>query len=127
MAAGDPFRWLVNAFLDFPASTNVTIANFEPPHVSETVLLPKVPYKSAAFTLTGTAYYHEFGKFLAALENHFPHMRVRKLELTPAYAGEASAVEAEKLNFEMELSMLVKPAPAQPAQLSQASTDKKQN
>jgi Tfp pilus assembly protein PilO len=119
MPVGDPYRWLIKAFLDFPAATNVTLANIEPPHVSESVLLPKVPYKTATFTLTGSAYYHQLGTFVAALENHFPHMRVKKLELTPGYPGEADSYEAEKLNFQLEIIALFKATPAPPpAQLS---------
>jgi hypothetical protein len=119
MPVGDPYRWLINAFVDFPAATNVNLGNIEPPHISETVLLPKVPYKTVSFLLTGSAHFHEFGVFLVALENHFPHMRVRRLDLTPAYPGEAESSEAEKLNFQVELSALFKAAPAlSPAQLS---------
>ena len=126
MPAGDPYRWLIKAFLDFPAATNVTLANIEPPHISESALLPKVPYKTATFTLTGTAYYHNFGIFLAALENDFPHMRVRKLDLTPGYPGEADSAEAERLNFQLELIAFFKPAPL-PAQLSLAPETKRSN
>jgi hypothetical protein len=128
MPVGDPYRWLIKAFVDFPAATNVMLANIEPPHVSETVLLPKVPYKTASFLLTGTAHYHEFGAFLAALENHFPHMRVKKLDLSPAYPGEADSNEAERLNFQLELTALFKTAPAPPpAQLSLRPAAEKRN
>src|SRR5688572_25885843 len=48
MPVGDPYRWLINAFVDFPAATNVNLGNIEPPHISETVLLPKVPYKTVS-------------------------------------------------------------------------------
>ena len=127
MPAGDPYRWLIKAFLDFPASTNVTLANIEPPHVSETTLPPKVPYKTATFTLTGTAYFHGFGLFLAALENSYPHMRIKKLELTPGYPGEADSEEAEKLNFHLEIMAFFKASPVSPAQISLGPETKKRN
>jgi hypothetical protein len=127
MAVGDPYRWLIKAFLDFPAGTNVLIANIEPPHVSEASLLPKVPYKTANFSITGTAYYHQFGTFMAELENYFPHMRVTKVDLTPAYPGEADSGEAEKLNFQVEITMLFKPASVATPQLSLGPVKEKQN
>ena len=128
MPIGDPYRWLVKAFLDFPAAARVTLANIEPPHVSESALLPKVPYKTATFALTGTAHYHEFGAFLAELENYFPHMRVRKLEITPGYPGEADSAEGERLNFQLEIIALFKSTPEPPpAQLSLRPDKEKRN
>ena len=128
MPAGDPYRWLVKAFGEFPAASLVSIANIEAPHVSESMIYPKVPYKAAAFSVSGTGFYHDFGTFLAELENEFPHMRVRRLELTPAYPGEADIAEGEKLNFTLELIVLFKPAAsATPTQLSQAPTSEKKN
>jgi hypothetical protein len=126
--SGDPYRWLIKAFLDFPAATNVTLANIEPPHITESPLVPKVPYKIATFTLTGSAYYHSFGAFLAALENDFPHMRVRRLELNPIYPGEADSPEAEKLSFQLDMMAFFKPAPSPgPAQLSLGPESKTRN
>jgi Tfp pilus assembly protein PilO len=128
MPAGDPYRWLVKAFGEFPAASHVSIANIEAPHVSESTIYPRVPYKAATFAVSGTGFYHEFGTFLAELENEFPHMRVRRLELTPAYPGESDTPEGEKLNFQVELTVLFKPAAsAAPTQLSQGPTSEKKN
>ena len=128
MPAGDPYRWLVKAFGEFPAASHVSIANIDAPHVSESTIYPKVPYKAATFSVTGTGFYHEFGTFLAELENEFPHMRVRRLELTPAYPGETDTDEGEKLNFQVELTVLFKPAASPvPTQLSQGPTSEKKN
>jgi len=128
MPAGDPYRWLVKAFGEFPAASQVSIANIDAPHVSESTIYPKVPYKAATFAVSGTGFYHEFGTFLAELENEFPHMRVRRLELTPAYPGESDTDDGEKLNFQVELTVLFKPAAsALPAQLSEGPTSEKKN
>lgn len=125
---GDPYRWLVKAFGEFSAASRVSIGNIEAPHVSEFGIYPQVPYKAATFTLSGTGFYHEFGTFLADLENEFPHMRVRRLELSPAYPGESASPEGEKLNFHVELMVMYKPAtPMSPTQLSQASTAENKN
>jgi Tfp pilus assembly protein PilO len=128
MPVGDPYRWLVKAFGEFPAASRVTIVNIDAPHVSESTIYPKVPYKAATFSLAGTGFYHDFGAFLAELENEFPHMRVRRLELSPAYPGTADSAEAEKLDFQIELLVLFKPADAAgPTQLSQAPSPTDQN
>jgi hypothetical protein len=118
---GDPYRWIVKAFAEFAGASRVAIANIEAPHVSESTIYPKVPYRVATFGISGTGFYEEFGVFLAELENEFPHMRVRRLELSPAYPGTADSDEVEKLNFQMELMVLFKPAAATPTQLSQAT------
>jgi Tfp pilus assembly protein PilO len=128
MPVGDPYRWLVKAFAEFPGASRVAIANIEAPHVSESTIYPKVPYKAATFSLSGTGFYHDFGAFLAELENDFPHMRVRHLEVSPAYPGTADSAEAEKLNFQVELLVLFKPAAsAGPTQLSQAPARANEN
>jgi hypothetical protein len=55
-------------------------------------------------------------------------MRVRRLELSPAYPGESDSAEGEKLNFQVELMVLFKPASrATPTQLSQATAIEKKN
>src|SRR5688500_7339073 len=73
---GDPYRWLVKAFAQFPGASRVAIGNIEAPHVSESVIYPTVPYRAANFSISGTGFYEDFGLFLAELENEFPHMRV---------------------------------------------------
>lgn len=109
MAAGDVYRWLVRAFPS-QASNNIEITALEPPHLTDPIILPRVAYKAALFKVTGTAYYHDFGKYLANLENAFPHMRLTQLEMEPAHLGEAVAEEDEKLTFIMEMLTLIKPA-----------------
>ncbi|HTQ49209.1 MAG TPA: GspMb/PilO family protein, partial [Candidatus Acidoferrales bacterium] len=64
------------------------------------------PFKEIRVTISGTAYYHELGKFLADFENSFPHIRVVNLALEPVNATEAGN---EKLSFRMDIIALVKP------------------
>jgi hypothetical protein len=54
----------------------------------------------------GTGYFHDIGKFIADLENKFPHMRVVNLAIDPSNAQGAGL---EKLSFRMEIVALVKP------------------
>ena len=114
MATGDVYRWAIRTIQNFAAAARVEIVSLDPPHEQTWGILPSVPYPAATFSMSGTAYYHEFGKFLADLENSFPHLRVLRLELEPTHFGGASAEEKEKLTFKMELMILINSAPAQP-------------
>ena len=64
-------------------------------------MLPEFPYSQAIVTVSGSAYYYEFGKFLADLENHFPYMRVQNLNLEPGFGSNRG--RKEKLSFRMEI------------------------
>ena len=114
MATGDVYRWALRTFQNFAAADKVEIVSLEPPREQTWGILPNVPYRAANYSMSGTAYYHDFGKFLADLENSFPHLRLLRLELEPAHFGGAGSEEAEKLAFKMELMILINPAPAQP-------------
>ena len=74
--------------------------------VSEVNLLADFPYKQAALSVTGSAHFHDFGRFLAAFENQFPHIRVLNLTLDVNPNG---MEEPETLSFKMEIVTLVKP------------------
>jgi hypothetical protein len=64
-------------------------------------LIPNFPYKQVKFSLTGTAYYHDLGKFIADLENNFPHIRVVNLAI-------GSNGDSELLSFRVDIVALVK-------------------
>ena len=71
---------------------------------------PKFPYRAALFNVRGTAYYHDFGKFLADFENAFPYLRIQNIELDPNVSSAANTQsEPEKLAFKMEIVALVNP------------------
>ncbi|MEW6305704.1 MAG: hypothetical protein AB1705_19675 [Verrucomicrobiota bacterium] len=112
MPQGDPYRWIIKAFLNFKEPHNVEIVDFEQPRMADFDLHPPLPHKVAHFSIAGTAHYHDLGKFLAAFENHFRYMRVQRLELEPLSAGSTARAEAEKLAFKIELLTLVKPGEA---------------
>jgi hypothetical protein len=107
MPSGDVYRWAIRSLMNLQ-SNHVEIANVEPPRLGDSSILPKVPYRAAVLSVNGTAYYHDFGKFLANLENSFPHVRLQRLELEPQQFGEASGASQEQLNFKLELIALVK-------------------
>ena len=111
MASGDLYAWAINAIKEFKLSYRVEIPQFSqvdgPRDVS---LLSQFPYKQASMTLGGSAYFNDFGKFLADLENQSPYIRVLNLSLEPIPSKEP--VEQDKLAFKLEIVFLVKPSNA---------------
>ena len=105
--SGDLFSWIVSAVKQFNvASYKVEMPQFGNPVIGEVNMLSGFPYRQVSFGVGGTAYYYDFGKFLADLENHFPYMRVQNLALEPG--GGSTPEEKEKLSFHMDLITLVK-------------------
>jgi len=111
IASGDLYSWVINTFRQFKAAYKVNIPQFSPlGAVTEVNLLPIVPYKQASLSLVGTAHFHDFGRFLAELENQFPHIRVvnLSLDLNPSPAPE----NQETVSFKLDLITLVKTNPS---------------
>ncbi len=114
MAVGDLYDWAINTIREFKEPYNVDIPQFsqiEGP--GDMSMLPRFPYKQINWTIAGTAYFHDFGRFLADFENRFPCARVVKLRLEPVPSKESKDLrelsEKEKLSFRMEIAALVKP------------------
>jgi Tfp pilus assembly protein PilO len=76
--------------------------------IAEVNLIPNFPYQAATFVVKVTAHYHDFGVFLADLENQFPHLRVQNLDIAPV--NRPMGGSPEKLDCKFEIVMLVKPA-----------------
>jgi hypothetical protein len=104
----DMYSWLIQTMKEFRIGYNVDIPQFSRETPTEVSVFAKFPYSGAIFTVSGTAYYHDFGKFLADFENKHPYIRVQNLELEPATES-SSTVAHEKLNFKMNLLTLVRP------------------
>src|SRR2546423_14753862 len=98
------------ALLPILKTKRVNSPILEPPRLAESAILPKISYQTATFSVNGAAFFHDFGKFLAQLENNFPHLRLQRLEMEPAQFGEAVAPEQEQLNFKFDILVLVNPA-----------------
>ena len=110
MASGDLYSWVINTIRGFKSAYKVEIPQFSPIGLpSDVNLVAKFPYKQVTLTLAGMAHYHELGKFLADLENEFPHIRLQNLDIqvNPNPRGE----DAEKLVFKVDMVTLVKPNP----------------
>lgn len=106
MAAGDPAQWIYDTIQNFKTRYKVDISVNGHLSMSDVDLLPKFPYKQLKVTVSGTAYYHDLGKFIADFENSFPHARITNLNLEPT--GGAGN-DSEKLAFRMDISALAKP------------------
>jgi Tfp pilus assembly protein PilO len=108
VASGDVYAWTYDTIRRFKASYRVDIPTIGQPSIGEVDVLPKFPYKQVKVNVSGTAHYHDLGKFIADFENTFPHVRVVNLTIEPASpTGEGS----EKLSFRMDIVALVKPNP----------------
>ncbi len=104
MASGDLYSWTYNTIRLFKAQYQVDIPEIGHPDVGPVDLLPSFPFKQVKFSITGTAYYHDLGKFIADFENTYPHIRMVNLLIQPADTTDG----AEKLSFRMDIIALVK-------------------
>jgi hypothetical protein len=104
MASGDLYSWTYNTIRLFKTPYQVDIPAIGHPDVETVDLLPSFPFRQVRFTITGTAYYQDLGKFIADFENTFPHIRVVNLQLQPADVTGSD----EKLSFKMDVIALVK-------------------
>jgi hypothetical protein len=104
MASGDLYSWTYNTIRLFKTQYQVDIPEIGHPDVGTMDLFPAFPFKQVKFSINGTAYYHDLGKFIADFENTFPHIRVVNLQIQPADTTSG----AEKLSFKMDIVALVK-------------------
>jgi Tfp pilus assembly protein PilO len=106
VATGDVNAWTYDTMRQFKADYQVDIPSIGQPTQSEVDLIPKFPYKQINFSIFGSGYYRDIGKFIADFENKYPHMRVINLVIEPASDAES---KPEKLSFRMQIAALVKP------------------
>ncbi len=106
MASGDIYAWTYDTIRKFKASYRVDIPTVGQPTLGDVDLLPQFPYKQIRVTISGTAYYHELGRFITDFENTFPHIRVVNLTIEPVNGIEPGN---EKLSFRIDIIALVKP------------------
>jgi Tfp pilus assembly protein PilO len=102
IAKGDTYAWIYDTIRQFKSNYHVEIPTISQPVIGDVDLIPNFPYKQVKFSLTGTAYYHDLGKFIADLENNFPHIRLVNLAID-------SNGDSELLSFRVDIVALVKP------------------
>lgn len=103
MASGDLYSWTYGTMRVFKQQYKVEIPEIGHPELGDVDMFAAFPYKQIRFSVTGKAYYHDLGKFVADFENAFPHARVENLIIEPAPG------ENEKLSFRMQIIELVNP------------------
>ena len=110
MASGDLYSWVILTMNEFKNKNGhkVDIQNISREERVGISLFGDFPYDAVRYQVKVSAYYHDFGKFLANLENAFPYSRVQNLDMH-AEAGLATGPEAEKLSYKFELVVPVKP------------------
>jgi Tfp pilus assembly protein PilO len=107
VASGDLYAWTYDTIRRYKTNYHVDIPTTGQPSLpADCDLIANFPYKQIRFTLAGTAYYHDLGKFISDFENKFPHCRVLNVSADPAANGPNGG---EKLNFKMDIVALVKP------------------
>jgi len=107
MASGDLYSWTIDTLRRFKLGYKVEIPQFSQiDGPKDMTMLAGFPYKQASMTISGTAFYADFGKFVADFENQFPYMRILNLSLEPLPA--LVGADKEKLAFRLELAALVK-------------------
>ncbi|HWC60261.1 MAG TPA: type 4a pilus biogenesis protein PilO [Verrucomicrobiae bacterium] len=106
MPYGDLYLSLVNTIRKFKTNYNVQITQFTPNGSDAPVnLLPRFPYRQVTVSISGTAHYHDLGKFIADFENQFPTSRIINLDLSP---GPVTTPDTkETLLFKMDIISLV--------------------
>ena len=104
MAVGDTYAWTLDTIRHFKAGYKVELPEIGQPNVGTMDLLPNFPYQQIRFSISGTGYYHDVGKFIADFENRYPHMRVVNLDMVPVGG------DSEKLSFRADVVALVKSA-----------------
>lgn len=105
LASGDPNAWIYDTIRHFKENYKVDIVVNGQTTIANSDLFPHFPYKQLKVSVSGTAYYHDLGKFIADFENTFPHARIVNLGLSPA---NSSGDNREKLSFRMEIIALIK-------------------
>ena len=106
VASGDLYAWTYDTIRRFKAGYHVDIPTIGQPATGECDLIGNFPYKQFRFSLSGTAYYHDLGKFVSDFENKFPHCRVLNLAADPLGSSPAAG---ERLSFRLDIIALVKP------------------
>jgi hypothetical protein len=106
MASGDLYAWAILTLNKFLEGHKIKISNYSRESIGSIGMLPAFPYASATFTIPGSAYFHDFGTFVAEFENQFPYFQIQNLELT---AGGSGQTDNEMLGFRMEIVTLLRP------------------
>ncbi len=104
MPSGDIYSWSILTVNTFKEKYQIEIPQFSKEVPCSIGMYPKFPYSAATFSLRGTAFYHDLGRFITDFENTFPYMRIQNIEIEPATGIQSNNPEdSEKLNFKIDV------------------------
>lgn len=106
MASGDMYAWIIGLMNREVSAFNLSVPVYSREAVTDIGVLPKFPYRAATFSIRGTGHFHDFGRFVAHMENRYPFMRMQNIELTP------SSESRGRVEFRFEFISLIKPLPS---------------
>lgn len=106
LATGDPAVWIYDTIRNFKGKAKVDISVNGQLTIGAVDLMGHFPYKQLKVTVSGKAYYHDLGKFIADFENAYRHVRIVNLTVDPV-GGIGD--DAEKLSFRMDIIALINP------------------
>ena len=106
VANGDVYAWTYDTIRRFKTTYHVDIPTIGQPTYSDMDMLAGFPYRQVKVPISGTAYFHDLGKFVSDFENSFPHMRMVNLLIEPA---NMTGANAERLSFRLDVIALIKP------------------
>ena len=106
LATGDPAVWIYDTIRNFKGKAKVDISVNGQLTIGAVDLLGHFPYTQLKVTVSGKAFYHDLGKFIADFENSYRHVRIVNLTVDPA-GGVGD--DAEKLSFRMDIIALINP------------------
>ena len=107
-AEGDLYSWFILRLKEFQLSYRVDTPQISREVVGDVNLLPDFPYRQATYSVRGTAFFHDLGRFVADFENRFPYSRILNLQMDADVS--ALTPEEEKVTFKCDISTLLKPA-----------------
>jgi Tfp pilus assembly protein PilO len=113
MASGDVYTWARQLIIEKARAGHeaVNVSEVTKPAEGKVGVLPDFPYKAAIFTVRGSGYYHDIGRFIADFENQYPYFQVRNLTLAAGSDASPTASQAgsERIYFTMDVVALIKP------------------
>jgi hypothetical protein len=105
VASGDPNAWIYDLIRHSKENYKVDISISGQAGIGDENLFPQFPYKQLQVSVSGSAYYHDLGNFIANFENTYPHIRLVNLTIDPGAGPD------EKLSFHMDIMALMKGNP----------------
>lgn len=118
---GQYYYWFLKLLEEFRKQEGLEssfIVDITQPEFVDAGLMPKFPYKAAAFTVRMNGQFQDIGRFIADFENAYPYFRIQNLHMQPEGPGTAAtlpnatnaSVGDGKLIIQLRIVTLIKSA-----------------